>query len=53
MIWNWLSKFMGKKQSLQRKRVVIDIPFEQHRYRKESFDSKSTADTKANNTTDC
>ncbi|ABV37501.1 hypothetical protein Ssed_2894 [Shewanella sediminis HAW-EB3] len=38
MMWNWLSKFFGKQERSQRKRVRIDIPYEQHSYRKEDFD---------------
>ncbi|WP_185817680.1 hypothetical protein [Shewanella atlantica] len=38
MMWNWLSKFFGKQEQTQRKRVRVDIPYEQHSYRKEDFD---------------
>ncbi|CAM4209961.1 hypothetical protein SHAQ108633_19270 [Shewanella aquimarina] len=38
MMWNWLMKRLGKKSSSQRRRVEVDIPFEQHSYRKASFD---------------
>ncbi|MFQ6370398.1 hypothetical protein [Shewanella sp. YIC-542] len=29
MMWNWLGKLMGKPQPSRRKRVQVDIPFEQ------------------------
>ncbi|QXP45018.1 hypothetical protein FM038_25825 [Shewanella eurypsychrophilus] len=38
MMWNWFSKVFTKKEQTQRKRVQIDIPYEQHSYRKEDFD---------------
>ncbi len=38
MMWSWLSKIFGKQEQSQRKRVRIDIPYEQHSYRKEDFD---------------
>ncbi|WP_394200965.1 hypothetical protein [Shewanella waksmanii] len=37
-MWNWFSKFVNKKSQSQRKRVDVDIPFEQHSYRKEDFE---------------
>lgn len=37
MMWNWFSKLIGKKRQSQRKRVQVDIPFEQHSYRKADF----------------
>ncbi|BAJ01543.1 hypothetical protein [Shewanella violacea] len=36
-MWNWFSKVFPKKEQIQRKRVQIDIPYEQHSYRKEDF----------------
>lgn len=38
MIWNWLSKLMTKKAQPQRRRVQVEIPIEQHTYRKAHFD---------------
>ncbi len=38
MMWNWLMKRLGKKSSSRRRRVEVDIPFEQHSYRKASLD---------------
>lgn len=29
MMWNWIGKFIGKTPQPQRKRVQVDIPFEQ------------------------
>ncbi|WP_162599240.1 hypothetical protein [Shewanella algidipiscicola] len=40
MMFNWFSKLLGKKQQSQRKRVQVDIPIEQHSYRKAFFDVK-------------
>ncbi|NRB22152.1 hypothetical protein [Shewanella sp.] len=52
-MWNWLSKVFLKKERSQRKRVQIDIPYEQHSYRKEDFDigeqSSSLEDGKSSN----
>ena len=52
-MWSWLSKVFSKKEQSQRKRVQIDIPYEQHSYRKEDFDideqSKTQEDGKSSN----
>ncbi|WP_185977001.1 MULTISPECIES: hypothetical protein [Shewanella] len=52
-MWNWLSKVFPKKEQAQRKRVQIDIPYEQHSYRKEDFDideqSSALEDSKSGN----
>ncbi|WP_169732698.1 MULTISPECIES: hypothetical protein [Shewanella] len=37
-MWNWFSKLVNKKTQPQRKRVDVEIPFEQHSYRKEDFE---------------
>ncbi|MEZ9820410.1 hypothetical protein AB4238_07280 [Shewanella sp. 10N.286.45.A1] len=45
MMWNWLSKKLTRTEQPQRRKVDIDIPFEQHSYRIEDFDVDSdTAD---------
>jgi hypothetical protein len=38
MICNWFSKLFSKKGKPQRRRVQVDIPIEQHTYRKANFD---------------
>ena len=38
MMWNWLSKKLARTEQPQRKKVDIDIPYEQHSYRIEDFD---------------
>lgn len=42
MMWNWFSKFIGKKESQQRQRVEFDIPFELYHCRKEKFSIESS-----------
>lgn len=37
MMLNWFSKLLSKKEQPQRKRVQVDIPIEQHCYRKDFF----------------
>lgn len=37
MMRKWLVKLFGKKAQTTRKRVQIDIPMQQHRYRLEDF----------------
>ncbi|GGI83296.1 hypothetical protein [Shewanella gelidii] len=37
MMWNWLLNKIGKKPVQQRKKVQIDIPYEQHQYRVEDM----------------
>ncbi|WP_179079105.1 hypothetical protein [Shewanella sp. UCD-KL12] len=53
MMWNWFSKMFTKNEQAQRKRVQVDIPYEQHSYRKEDFDineqSTSFEESKSNN----
>ncbi|ABZ76118.1 hypothetical protein Shal_1552 [Shewanella halifaxensis HAW-EB4] len=44
MMWNWLTQKLAKNDQVRRKKVKIDIPYEQHRYRIEDFDVKSSAD---------
>ncbi len=41
MMWNWLSKKLTRTEQPQRRKVDIDIPFEQHSYRIEDFDIDS------------
>ncbi|GIU05952.1 hypothetical protein TUM4261_08710 [Shewanella sp. c952] len=41
MMWNWLSKKIARTERPQRRKVDIDIPFEQHSYRIEDFDIDS------------
>lgn len=36
-MWNWLLTKLGKKRPSQRKRIQIDIPFEQHCYNREDI----------------
>ncbi|QYK03412.1 hypothetical protein [Shewanella psychrotolerans] len=37
MMWNWFSKLLNKKVQPKRRRVQVDIPIEQHTYRKAQF----------------
>ncbi|GIU31255.1 hypothetical protein L2719_12465 [Shewanella schlegeliana] len=41
MMWNWLTQKLGRGVQVRRKKVEIDIPYEQHRYRIEDLDSKT------------
>ncbi|MCL1139868.1 hypothetical protein [Shewanella pneumatophori] len=41
MMWNWLTRKLAKKQQVTRRKVNIDIPYQQHSYRREDFDNKS------------
>lgn len=45
MMWNWFSKVFTKKEQSQRKRVQVDIPYEQHSYRKEDFELDQESDS--------
>ncbi|WOT06387.1 hypothetical protein [Shewanella youngdeokensis] len=45
MIWNWFSKKWTRTRQPQRKKVDINIPYEQHSYRKEDFDIKTPVRT--------
>ncbi|MFV7770227.1 MULTISPECIES: hypothetical protein [Shewanella] len=38
MMWNWLIKRFSRNTQSRRRRVEVDIPFEQHSYRKTSAD---------------
>lgn len=42
MMWNWLTRKLAKKEQVTRRKVNIDIPYQQHSYRKEDFDNKSS-----------
>ncbi|QQX81878.1 hypothetical protein JK628_08755 [Shewanella sp. KX20019] len=48
MMWNWLSKKLARTEQPQRRKVEIDIPYEQHRYRIEDFDRETEASSKDN-----
>lgn len=46
MMWDWFSKLINKTPRPQRRRVEVDIPFEQLEYRREPFDdNKPLAET--------
>ncbi len=45
MMWNWLTQKLGRSAQVRRKKVEIDIPYAQHRYRIEDLDSKSTVNS--------
>ncbi|SUI48766.1 Uncharacterised protein [Shewanella putrefaciens] len=32
MMWNWFSKMLGRHEQPKRKKVQVEIPFEQHRF---------------------
>ncbi len=36
-MWNWLLDKIGRKTQSQRKRIQVDIPFEQHSYKREDI----------------
>lgn len=37
MMWNWFTKMLGKDEQQKRKKVLIEIPFEQHRFSMDDF----------------
>lgn len=37
MMWNWFTKMLGKDEQQKRKKVLIEIPFEQHRFCMDDF----------------
>lgn len=37
MMWNWFIKMLGKDGRSKRKKVFIDIPYEQHRFSLDDF----------------
>ncbi|MCL1059065.1 hypothetical protein L2729_13885 [Shewanella gelidimarina] len=37
MMWNWLSKKLAGTEKPLRRKVEVDIPYEQHRYRIEDL----------------
>lgn len=41
MMWNWLTNKLGRGVQVRRKKVEIDIPYAQHRYRIEDLDKKT------------
>ncbi|CAM3562327.1 hypothetical protein [Shewanella pealeana] len=45
MMWNWLTQKLRRRAQVRRKKVEIDIPYAQHRYRIEDLDSKKTVNT--------
>ena len=45
MMWNWLTRKLGRSAQVRRKKVEIDIPYAQHSYRIEDLDSKTSVNT--------
>lgn len=46
MMWNWFSKIFGKGERSKRKKVLINIPYEQHRVSLDNFvDNRPKLDT--------
>ncbi len=37
MMWNWFTKMLGKDEQQKRKKVLIEIPFEQHCFSMDDF----------------
>lgn len=37
MMWNWFRKMLGKDGRSKRKKVLVDIPFEQHSFSLDDF----------------
>ncbi|MFB2686262.1 hypothetical protein ACE02B_13755 [Shewanella mangrovisoli] len=37
MMWNWFTKMLGKDERPKRKKVLVDIPYEQHSFRTDHF----------------
>ncbi|MCP3130393.1 hypothetical protein [Shewanella sp. KJ2020] len=37
MMWNWFIKMLGKDERSKRKKVLVDIPYEQHRFSLDNF----------------
>ncbi|MCL1091115.1 hypothetical protein L2744_16205 [Shewanella profunda] len=37
MMWNWFRKVFGKTEQPKRKKVLVDIPFEQHSFSLDDF----------------
>jgi len=37
MMWNWFSKMLGKDSRPKRKKVLVDIPYEQHSFSLDNF----------------
>ncbi|MDT3320031.1 hypothetical protein Q4Q52_09630 [Shewanella sp. SP1S2-4] len=37
MMWNWFIKMLGRDEQPKRKKVLVDIPFEQHRFSMDDF----------------
>lgn len=49
MMWNWFSKMLGRHEQPKRKKVQVEIPFEQHRFSMDDFSyTRLTFDTDAN-----
>ncbi|MCL1146748.1 hypothetical protein AB4298_17255 [Shewanella sp. 10N.261.52.F9] len=44
MMWNWLTKKLVKNGQVRRKKVDIDIPYQQHSYRMEDFSIKADSE---------
>lgn len=36
-MWNWFTKMLGKDERPKRKKVLVDIPYEQHSFRMDHF----------------
>lgn len=43
MMWNWLTQKLTKKQQITRRKVNIDIPYQQHTYRREDANLKTAS----------
>jgi len=37
MMWNWFTKMLGRDEQPKRKKVLVEIPFEQHRFSMDDF----------------
>ncbi|MGL5358347.1 MAG: hypothetical protein ACRDBI_01305 [Shewanella sp.] len=37
MMWNWFTTMLGKDERRKRKKVLVDIPYEQHRFSIDHF----------------
>jgi len=44
-MWNWISKKLARTEQPLRRKVEIDIPYEQHRYRIEDLDIEAEVRT--------
>ena len=37
MMWNWFTKMLGKDERPKRKKMLVEIPFEQHPFSLDDF----------------